>query len=301
MRKFLAIMVIVGVFGTASGTFAQMDSTSYQIRWDTVGNGGDDVSSSSSYILRDTTGSAGIGDSASASYELGAGYRPGISSDVLDFSFFSEDSATSTAATALAGLTIDCDPTDFSIGDMIALLQDRGEDQVTAIGQVVSIGIDSITVDALKDAGDMPAIDGSNDFVAILEGESSALSTLSTSAVRTSVIGMSVSSSAPDGYAVQILSDGDFRDVAETVNPVADGSVTAGSEEYGARSSDSDIPSSTFDSADSAITTSFQTIADLDAVVSNDRNFLVTKAAISPSTVAGSYAQTLTLIVSGHY
>jgi len=301
MRTFVAVMVIVGFFGTAIGTSAQMDSASYQIRWDTVGNGGDDTSSSSSYILRDTTGGTGIGDSSSASYDLGAGYRAGVSGQVLDFSFFAQDSGVSAEATGLAGLTIDCDPTDFSIGDMVALLQDKGEGQVTAIGRIVSTGIDSITLDALKDGGVAPVIDGTNDYVALLDGDLSALGTLSASVVRTSVIGLVVSTSAPDGYAVQIVADGDFRDGAETVDPIADGLVSIGSEEYGARSSDSDIDSSTFDSEDSALSMSFQPIADNDAAVTSDRNFLVTKAAISSTTVAGSYAQTLTLIVSGHY
>ena len=301
MRTIVAAMVIAGFFGTAAYAFAQMDSASYQIRWDTVGNGGDDTSSSASYVLQDTTGNAGIGDSSSASYDLGAGYRGGVSTQVIDFSFFAQDNGVSTTATSLVGLTVECDPSEFSIGDMVSLLQDKGAGQVTAIGQIVSMAVDSITVDALKDGGVAPIIDGTNDYIVLLDGESSAFSTLSTSAVRTSVIGMSVSASAPSGYVVQILSDGDFRDGAETINPVADGSVDATFEEYGARSSDTSLATSDFDTADSAFTTSFQMIADAATPVSDDRNFLVTKAAISSATVAGSYAQTLTLIVSGKY
>ncbi len=301
MRTIVAAMVLAGFFGTAACAFAQMTSTDYQIRWDTVGNGGDDTSSSSSYILRDTTGNAGIGESSSASFGLGAGYREGVLSEVLDFSFFAQDDSVSKEATALAGLTISCDPAGFTVGDMVSLLQDKGAGQVTAIGRIVSIGGGSITVDALKDGGVVPVIDGSNDYVVLLSGDSSSFGTLSVSAVRTSVIGMSVSTSASAGYVVQVQSDGDFRNGAETINPVADGTVTTGSEEYGARSSDTALATSTFDTADSAFTTSFQTIADSATAVSNDRNFLVDKAAISALTVSGSYAQTLTLIVSGNY
>ncbi len=294
-------MVILGFFGTAVCTSAQMDSASYQIRWDTVGNGGDDTSSSASYVLQDTTGNAGTGDSTSASYGLGAGYREGMAVQVLDFTFFAQDNSVSKAATGLAGLTITCNPAGLSVGNMIALLQDKGAGQVTAIGKIVSTAAGSITVDALKDGGVVPVIDGTNDYVVLLSGDALGFGTLSASAVRTSVIGMNVSTNALSGYAVQILSDGDLRDGSETINPVADGSVTAGSEEYGARSSDSDIGSSTFDTEDSAISTSFLTVADNDAAASDDRNFLVTKASISSATVSGSYAQTLTLIVSGHY
>lgn len=301
MRTIVAAMVLAGFFGTTACAFAQMTSTDYQIRWDTVGNGGDDTSSSPSYVLQDTTGNAGIGDSSSASYGLGAGYREGVSSQVLDFAFFAQDNGVSTSTAALVGLTVSCNPAGFSVGDMVALLQDKGAGQVTAIGKIVSIGGGSITVDALKDGGVAPIIDGTNDFVVLLSGDSSSFGTLSASAVRTSVIGMNVSASAPSGYVVQILSDGEFRNGAETINPVVDGAVSTGSEEYGARSSDVAIASSTFDTADTAFTTSFQTIADAATAVSNDRNFLVDKAAIDSLTVEGAYAQTLTLIVSGNY
>ncbi|MEI6511465.1 MAG: hypothetical protein WCO25_05525 [Candidatus Uhrbacteria bacterium] len=301
MRTIVAAMVLAGFFGTTACAFAQMTSTDYQIRWDTVGNGGDDTSSSPSYVLQDTTGNAGIGDSSSASYGLGAGYRQGVSTQVLDFSFFAQDNGVSKAATGLVGLTISCNPAGFTVGDMVALLQDKGADQVTAIGKIVSIGGGSITVDALKDGGVAPDIDGTNDFIVLLNGDSSSFGTLSASAVRTSVIGMNVSTSAQAGYVVQVLSDGDFRNGADTINSIVDGSVTVGSEEYGARSSDTTLATSTFDTADSAFTTSFQTVADAVTSISDDRNFLVAKAAIDALTVEGAYAQTLTLIVSGNY
>lgn len=301
MRTIVAAMVLAGFLGTAACAYAQMDSTNYQIRWDTVGNGGDDTSSSASYVLQDTTGNAGIGNSSSASFDLGAGYRGGVISQVLDFSFFAQNNSVSQTATAIVGTTISCDPTGFSVDDMVALVQDRGDGQVTAIGKIVSVAGGSITVDALKDGGAAPVIDGTNDFVTLLDGATSAFGSLSAAAVRTSVIGMNVSASASSGYVVQVLSDGDFRNGANTINPVADGTVTVGSEEYGARSSDTTLATSSFDTADSAFTTSFQTISDAAATISNDRNFLVVKAAIDASTVEGVYAQTLTLIVSGNY
>lgn len=297
----VAAMVIVGFLGTAACAFAQMDSANYQIRWDSVGNGGDDTSSSASYVLRDTTGNVGIGNSSSASFDLGAGYRGGVLSQVIDFSFFTQDNSVSQTATAVVGTTISCNPAGFGVDDMVALVQDSGVGQVTAIGKIVSVAGGSITVDALKDGGVAPVIDGTNDLVIRLDGAASAFGSLSATAVRTSVIGMNVSASASAGYVVQVLSDGDFRNGADTINPVADGSVTIGSEEYGARSSDTTLATSSFDTADSAFTTSFQTIADAAATISNDRNFVVVKASIDALTVEGAYAQTLTLIVSGNY
>ena len=297
----LAAMVIVGFFGTAICTSAQMDSADFQIRWDTVGTGGNDTSSSASYVLHDTTGNPAIGGSASASYQLGAGYRQGESSQLIDFSFFAQDAGVATEANALAGTVIDCSPVDFSIGDMVALLQDKGESQVTAIGRVQSVGVDSITLDALTDGGVAPIIDGTNDYVYLLGGNASHFGTLRTTEVSTSVIGMQVTADLDSGYVVQLMSDGDFRNGSDTVNAVSDGTVSIGSEEYGARSSDTLLADSTFDSEDTAITTSFQTIADSSDAAYGERNFLVAKAAISATTAEGSYAQTLTLIVSGNF
>lgn len=301
MRTVVAAMVILGCFGIAIGSFAQMSSADYQIRWDTVGNGGDDISSSASYILRDTVGAATSGESDSASYVLQAGYRQGVYDQVIDFSFFVQNASVSQEATSLVGNTITCDPSGLSVGDMVALIQDEGAGQVSAVGKISSVGIGSIVVDALKDGGSVPSIDGDNDFVYLLDGSVMAFGTLTTTSVRTSIIGMEVTADVPGGYTVQILSDGNLRSGSDTINSVSDGDVTTGSEEYGARSSDTTLFASDFYTEDTGFTTSFQTIADTGSAVFNDRNFLVAKSAISSGTASGSYAQTLTLIVSGNF
>lgn len=301
MRGIVAAIVIVGFFGTSAGTAAQMSSSNYEIRWDTVGNGGDDTSSSASYILRDTAGGTAVGDSEGASYLLGAGYREGIFDQTIEFSFFAQNNATSAGASASVGNVITCSPTGFSVGDMVALVQDVGASQVSAIGEIVSIGGGSITVDDLADGGAAPVIDGTNDVVYLLEGANADLETLMSGAVNTSIIGFQVSADVDGGYVAQVMSDGDLRGGSSTINPVADGSVTAGSEEYGGRSSDISLAGSTFDGSDTAFTTSFQDIADSSSPVLDERNFLTLKASISSSTDNGSYTQALTLIISGNF
>lgn len=301
MLRFLAAIVIVGFFGTVLRASAQMSSTNFEIRWDTIGAGGDDSSSSASYILRDTTGNAAIGESSSASYTLGAGYRQGVYDRFIEFSFFAQNNAVVKAATASAGTTITCDTADFSVGDMVALVQDRGSGQVSAIGEIVSIGGGTITVDDLKDAGAAPVIDGADDYVYQLAGSAAGLGTLTTTAVSTSLIGMEASTDADGGYVIQVASDGDLRDNALTIAGVADGTVSAGSEEYGGRSSDVALAGSTFDSSDTSFTTSFQDVADAASAVHEDRNFLTLKGSIDSGTAIGTYAQALTLIISGTY
>lgn len=301
MLRFLAAIVIVGFFGTALRTSAQMSSTNFEIRWDTIGAGGDDGSSSPSYILRDTTGNAAIGESSSASYTLGAGYRQGVYDRFIEFSFFAQNNAVVETATASAGNTITCDTADFSVGDMVGLVQDRGAGQVSAVGQIVSIGGGTITVDDLKDAGVAPVIDGTDDYVYQLAGTSADFDTLTSTAMRTSLIGLEASTDADGGYVIQVASDGDLRDGAQTITAVADGTVSVGSEEYGGRSSDAALAGSTFDSSDTAFTTSFQDVADTASSVHEDRNFLTLKGAIDSGTANGTYSQALTLIISGMY
>jgi hypothetical protein len=301
MSRISAVIAIVGFFGTALGAFAQMASTNYEIRWDTVGNGGDDFSESASYILRDTVGNAGIGQGTSASYDLRAGYRQGIFDQVIDFELFLQDSDTGRAATASAGTTITCDTSGLAVGDMVVLIEDEGDGQVSAIGRITAVGVGTITVDELKDGGVAPVIDGSDDFVYVLGGTFVDLDELDDALVRTSVIGIEVTADIDGGYVVQLLDDGDLRDGAETVDDVADGDVTAGSEEYGGRSSDSTLAGSTFDTADTAITTAFQDIADRSDISFDSRDFLTLLAAIDSSTSVGDYSHDLTLIVSGNF
>ncbi|TAK04248.1 hypothetical protein EPO34_03845 [Patescibacteria group bacterium] len=281
--------------------FAEMSSANFEIRWDTLSSGGDDTSSSASYLLRDTAGDAGIGDSTSASYELAAGYRQGVNDQVITFEVFAQDNGTEQAATALVSTTITTSTAGLSIDDFILLVQDKGASQVSAVGRIVSIGAGTITLDELKDGGTAPTIDGTNDFVYALTSSTAALGTLDVAAVNTSVVAFDVTAEADAGYTVQMMDDGNLRNGGNDINDVADGTVTAGSEEYGGRSSDTTLAGSTFDTADTAVTTGFQDVADRSVASFSSRDFVTLKASMTGATENLAYANVTSFVISGNY
>lgn len=294
-------MLIVGTLALATVVSAQMSSTNFEIRNDSISAGGDDSSSSASYLLRDTLASTSIGQSTSTSYDMRAGYRQGIFDQVLSFDLFAQNTATARSATAFAGTTITASTAGISVGDFILLIQDEGISQVEGMGEVISIGIGTITVDVLKDAGSAPVVDGTNDALYVMSASSVALGELDPAVFSSGTVGFNVNADIDSGYTVQVIEDGQLRDGAETIDDVADGTVSIGAEEYGASSSDVTLSGSTFDTADTGFTTSFQDIADESAISFESRNFVELKASIDGGTNDGDYAHTLTFIISGNY
>ena len=124
---------------------------------------------------------------------------------------------------------------------------------------------------------------------------------VSDSEVVQSIIGWEVSIDMDGGYAVSVVDDGNLRSGSNDIDDVTDGSVTAGSEEYGGRSSDTTLSGSTFDTEDTAFTTTYQQVGTESDAVFTSRNYLTLKAARSGSSASGSYSHTLSLIASGNY
>jgi hypothetical protein len=85
------------------------------------------------------------------------------------------------------------------------------------------------------------------------------------------------------------------------LNDVDDGSVTMEFEEYGGRSSDLSLSASTFDTADTAFTSSLQQVASRSSGTLKARDFLTLKAAASADTLNGAYSHTLTVVFVGNY
>lgn len=301
MRYALAVATIVGMFSYAPFAFAEMTSANFLIRWDTLGTGGDDTSSSASYQVRDTTGNAAIGDSTSSSYGLAAGYRQGVNDQVITFEVAAQDDGTEQAATALVSTTITTSTAGLSVGDFILLVQDKGASQVSAVGRISSIGVGTITLDELKDGGTAPTVDGTNDYVYQLDSATAALGTLDVAAVNAAVVAFEVTAEVDAGYTVQVMDDGNLRNGASDINDVADGTVTAGSEEYGGRSSDTTLAGSAFDTADTAVTTSFQDVADRSDASFDSRDFVTLKASMTGATDNLAYANVTSFVISGNY
>ena len=298
--KALAI-ALVGIFVLTGVSQAQMTSPNFQIRWDTISAGGSDTASSASYGLRDSVSPLAGSQSSSASFKLDSGYRPGIFDEIITFDPLVQSTSSVRATTGYAGNVITASSAGVIVGDYVALVQDRGTSQISGIGRVTAVGGATITIDTLATGGVGPIIDGANDYVYVLSGGALAFGDLSAASVGTGIIGFEVTADNSNGYSVQILEDGNLRNGGDAISDVADGTVTVGSAEYGARSSDTTIATTTFDTQDSAITTTAQAIATSSVASYDQRMFITVKAAISGASVAGAYGQTLTLIASGNF
>jgi hypothetical protein len=279
---------------------ATMSSTNYQISWDSVGVGGSDTASSATYRLRDSLNFL-AGDASSTSYQLSTGYRAGVYDRVADFSVVSQLRSSAVAALSATSTTVTVTSTaGFSVGDYIVVVANEGEAQIAEMGQITLISSPIITVDAFNGAG--PSIDGSNDLVYRLSGSALNLGTMTAAAVSTTIIGWEVTADVAQGYSVYVMEDQDLRNAdLIAISDVSDGTVSVGVGEYGAKSSDLTLASSTFDSVDTALTSSLQQVASRDNNSFSTRDFLTLKVAPSTTQATGSYTQTLSLIYVGDY
>lgn len=287
-----------------SQILASMASPTYQIQWDSIGPGGADTSSSSSFQLHDSFSNGLDGIAGSSSFRLDSGYRAGIYDPTVYFNLFSQSSGTQVGATSLSLSTVGVTTTSgYAVGDYVAIVQDEGLSQVAAIGRVVTVGGSSLTVDFLSDGGVTPAIDGANDFVYELTGTSLPLGSLSATTATTGIVGWDVTADVPSGYGMFVLEDHDLQASGGTpvITDVADGAVTLGVTEYGARSSDTTLAASTFDSQDTSFTTQLQQIASRAGVSFKSRDFLTLKAAVDGTITDDTYSHTLTFVFVGNY
>lgn len=302
MQHRILAATIVGIFVYAQFAQAQMSSSSYLIRWDTVSTGGSDTATSSSYLLRDTIEDTVGGRGTSTSYAVDQGYRGGIFDQVISFSLMAQDISDQRSATALSSTIVTVSTVSgVSVGDYIAVIQDLGVNQISAIGKVASLGTSTITVDSWTNAGTAPTVDGSLDYVYRLSGATLALGQLSDSSVRTGIVAFEVSVDSSSGYVVQIADDGNLRSGSSDVDDVSDGAVSEGAEEYGARSSDSSLATSTFDTSDAPVTTTYQDLVTASSVSMSSRSFVTMKSSISTASTAGTYAHVLSFIASGNF
>jgi hypothetical protein len=301
MSNKVLVATIVGIFVYTQVAYAQMTSSSYQIRWDSINTGGSDTASSTTYLLHDSLEPAVAGRSTSTSYAVDQGYRGGISDRTIIFNVYAQDTSSAFTASSLSGTTVTSSTTGVSVGSTIALIQDVGVSQVAAVGKVASLTGSTVTVDSWKNAGTQPTIDGSGDYVYLMNGASLDFGSISDGSVETGIVALDVTVDNTSGYVIQVFEDGDLRSSSYTIDDVADGAVSVGSEEYGARSSDTSIATSTFDTADTSITSSYQDVATESVVSFDSRNFVTFKVGTTVATTVGAYAHTVTFIASGTF
>lgn len=145
-----------------------------------------------------------------------------------------------------------------------------------------------------------------------------AFGTITTSAVVQDQIGVTVTTNAMTGYSATLIANNAFRSTANTsnkINNVSDGTISAGSAEYGFCTTGSDgqfacspntndtcIPYSGAGSDLPVCTTAAKTFATNSSWVSSQLTTLSFKAAISAVTPAATdYTQTITIIVTGTF
>lgn len=302
MKRTLATFATVGFFVYAQFAGAAMSSTNYQIRWDTVNTGGSDTSSSATYLLKDSVTDVAGFVASSTTYQITDGYRAGIFDQIISFDLYIQNSSAETEILAVDRNTYTVTSSvGLSVGNYVAIVQDRGESQIVGFGRIQGLmqGPDAVTVDRLTIGGSTPAINGLNDFLYPLTSSSLALETISDTSVGTGVVGFEVTADVDDGYVIQILEDGNLRNGLNDINDVTDGAVTAGSEEFGLRSSDSTLANSAFDTSDAAVTSTAQDIVTQSTYAIDNRSFVTFKLSASSSTPSTTYTNITTFIASG--
>lgn len=133
---------------------------------------------------------------------------------------------------------------------------------------------------------------------ATLSANSVSLGTLSASAVSTASQTLTVTTNSPTGYTATIAEDGNLRSGANDINDVSDGSVTAGSEEYGIRTSGA---AGQMNNSDTAVTAVSQTAASTSTIAISEQTSVSYKAAVSASTESGTYSHIVTFTTTVNY
>ncbi|MDA1038104.1 MAG: hypothetical protein O2877_00255 [bacterium] len=299
--KIVGIILVLGL-SISSSVYAEMSSTNFIIRADSISaGGGEAVSGSGDYTVRDSVSPIASGNSSSSSFNLRAGLRPMIFDQIVTIDIGLQDTSANSSVASLVGTDITVlSAAAFAEGDLVVLVQDVITTHLSAVGKIISIVGSVITVDELVSSG-TPSIDGTNDILYVADGTSLGLGSLDDGRITHRVLAWEVSADIPNGFSVFLSEDGGLRDGVNEINDVADGEVTAGAEEFGGRSSDTSLGNSTFDTADTAITSTPQEIGSVSGAAFDSKGLVDLKASIDALTTVGSYANDLFIIASPTY
>lgn len=235
-----SLVLCLFLFVIARHASASMSSANFQIGWDDVNGGGNDYGTSTNFQIQDTVGDQGAGRGTSINYKLSSGYRFSDNMAVLSLIFRGQDDTTQTEYTSFndAGKSVTViSSAPFSVTDHIAVVENQGFSQKVAVGKIVSIVGQVLTVDEWD--GNNPTInpvpDANGDFVYALTNSKAAFGNIMTGYENTVVAVTSVQSTGLLGYTVyrqanQALQDGGG---VHEMGEVMDGAVSLGSEEYG--------------------------------------------------------------------
>ena len=301
--RFVSLILAFALFTNAA--FA-MSSTNFLINWDNINSGGNELGTSTNFSVYDTLGDNASGTSTSATYTLSAGYRASEQADQLSLDVRSEDSATQVAYSAFdnAGGTVTVtNATGFAAGDYIAVVEDVGFSELVAVGKVSSIAGTILSVDGFDgNGGTMSAVSaGGNDFVYRLTLNAVAFGSVSASAENVSVTVSSVFSTVTNGYSVYIQANQELQNAAaDIMTSVTDGGVSLASEEYGSENVGSFAVSA---NTDLGVTTTQRVVQTSGTYTGGvpDRIAMLYKLAVTASTNAGTYTQTVLYTLTANY
>ena len=304
-QVFYQCMILLMVFFAVPAW--GMTSTNYLINWDSLNEGGLDSGTSTNYTVRDTIGDFGTGTSTSLNYQLSAGYRAGTDTATSTISFTvkgpSEGTKVAYSAFGLVAKTVTVSAIDsYTVGDYIAVVENLGFSQKVVVGRIASIGGTTITVDSWQGAGGMSAVPaGGNDFVYQMSVATAGFVSVSTNTENTSMTMSSVQSSAVNGYTMYMQADQLLQNAGGDIIPsVVDGTVTLGSEEYGASTTGT---AAYLPDVDLGVSTTRRMVQSSAAATTDpaDRAVIIYKLSILGTTPAGSYSQNVFYTLTANY
>ncbi len=306
MKLFLSFVFVLCCLVLGVWRAQAMSSTNYSITWDNVNMGGDELSQSTHFQLSDSLGQTDSGPSSGGSYSVNAGYRSGTPLSTLAFAVYGQSTTTvaayTTFATSTSKYVVVASAAGFAPGDYVAVAENQGYNARVVVGRVIGIAGDILTVDSWSDENSIQAYNpaGGDDFVYRLsESEKIRFGTLTVGAENLSLLGGSVFSSATSGYTVYVHSDGDLRNVTDTIPAVADGSVSSNADEYGVEAIGLRAISP---GTDVALTTTQQPMFTRTShELTPERFAMLYKVGVTSATPAGDYGQIVYYTITANY
>jgi len=305
MRKVWSLAIVLCVFLLGSNVFA-MTSTNFSIPWDNVNQGGYDVGTSTNFSVRDTIGGVSVGAGTSTNFQLYSGYRAPEAEYLLSYIVKTGNTifTTYSAFTNGTGGTVTVGSAGgFSIGDLIAVVENQGFGELVSVGKITNIAGNIITVDRFEgDGGSMSASpSGGDDRVYLLSTNSFSFGTVTVGSENAAVVGTAVQTNVPAGYSIYVEANQNLQNgAAQVMSSVTDGSVTLGSEEYGAEVTGATAVNP---GTDLGVTTTQRVIQTSGVSTGgiSDKVGMIFKLAISASTNPGTYTQTVYYALTANY
>lgn len=309
MKRFINILISLLILAPLA-VFAA-SSANYEIREDGIVLNSIESAGSASYRLDGSIGdnALGEGDSDQNEYTILSGYQEQIYDQFVAVETFVPDISTEVTVSAVDNLSDDSVEEvtvsavdDYSVGDLVLIITDAegtptfhvmSVDNISGTDVTVKTVVDNYEID---DAVEEISLTGVNKMYLLTSGSGISFGTVSDSAVTERYIIQLVSVDGDYDASIDIAEDQALTgDVSlETIAAVADGTVTAGSSEYGYTST-STLPNTTFDTEDTGLSTSFAEIARIDGP-SYRRLFVYTaKISVSSSQEGDDYSQNLYL------